>query len=119
MESLGLDFPLLLETVNDVLVVPAEFVGETLDGAVLAARLEAKDTEGLGHNHLLFAVVRGRNTLVELDALKSSGTTGGLVRDHAADSLVKDARGGTEVEGTLLLRVDQVLLVQVSLVAEL
>lgn len=30
MECLGLDFPLLLQTVHDVLVTPADFVRQTL-----------------------------------------------------------------------------------------
>lgn len=75
-------------------------MAETTDSAVLAAGLETEDTESLGNNHLLLLVVGRGNTLEDLKALKSSSTTGSLVRDHATDGLVEDSGGGTEVEGT-------------------
>lgn len=75
-------------------------MAKTADGAVLAAGLQSQDTEGLGNHHLFLLVVRGRDTLENLEALKGGGTTGGLVGDHAADGLVEDARRGAEVEGT-------------------
>lgn len=75
-------------------------MGQTTDGAVLAAGAQAEDTEGLGNDDALLLVIRGGNTLEDLQALHGGGATGGLVGDHAADSLVEDAGGGTEVEGT-------------------
>lgn len=48
---------------------------------VLASGLEAEDAEGVGDDHLLLAVVGRGHTLEELQALKGSGTTGGLVGD--------------------------------------
>jgi hypothetical protein len=117
-----------------------------LDGAELASRLEAEDTEGGGDDHLLLAVVRGRHTLKELEALQGSGSTGGLpcakksappsdlvprsfhrgtssethlVGNHSTDSLVEDPRGSTVMEGTGLLGVDQMPLVQELVVSEL
>lgn len=75
-------------------------MGQTADSAVLAAGLQPQDTECLGHDDLLGLVVRGRDTLEDLEALKGSGTAGGLVGDHATDGLVEDARGGAEVERT-------------------
>lgn len=85
---------------DNVLVLPANLVAETADGAVLAAGLQSQDTEGLGNNHLLLLVVRGRDTLEDLEALKGGGTARGLVGNHAADGLVEDPGGGAEVEGT-------------------
>ena len=85
---------------DNVLVLPADLVAETANGAVLAAGLQSQDTEGLGNHHLLLLVVRGRDTLEDLEALKGGGTAGGLVGDHAADGLVEDPGGGAEVEGT-------------------
>ena len=85
---------------DNILVLPADLVAETADSAVLAAGLQAQDTEGLGNNHLLLLVVRGGNTLEDLEALKGGGTAGGLVGDHAADGLVENAGGGAEMEGT-------------------
>jgi len=88
---------------NNVLVLPANFMAKTADSAVLAAGLEPQNTEGLRNNHLLLLVVRGRNTLENLEALKGGGAAGGLVGDHAADSLVEDTGGSAEVEGTCRL----------------
>lgn len=85
---------------NDVLVLPAELVAETANSAVLAAGLEAEDTESLRNDHTLLLVVGRRDTLEGLKALHSGGTTGGLVRNHAADSSPEHLGGGTEVEGT-------------------
>ena len=85
---------------DNILVLPADLVAETADGAVLAAGLQSQDTEGLGNNHLLLLVVRGRDTLEDLEALKGGGTAGGLVGDHAADGLVENPGRGAEVEGT-------------------
>lgn len=75
-------------------------MAQPTDGAVLAAGLQSEDTEGLGNDHLLLLVVRGRNTLEDLETLKGSRTTGGLVGDHATDGLVENAGGSAEVEGT-------------------
>jgi hypothetical protein len=66
-------------------------VAETANSAVLAAGLEAENTESLGNDHLLLLVVRGRDTLEDLKALESGGTTGSLVGDHATDGLVEDS----------------------------
>ena len=78
-------------------------MAQTANGAVLAARAEAEDTQSLGDDDALLLVIRGRNTLEDLEALHSGGTTGGLVGDHAADSLVEDAGGSAEVEGTCMI----------------
>lgn len=85
---------------NNILVLPANLVAQTADSAVLAARLQAENTQSLGNDHLLLGVVRGGNTLEDLKALHGSGTSGSLVGDHATDGLVEDSGGGAEVEGT-------------------
>lgn len=81
-------------------------MAQTANGAVLAARAETEHTESLGNDNALLLVVRGRNTLENLESLHSSSTAGGLVGNHAADGLVEDARGSTEVEGTTTSRVE-------------
>lgn len=93
---------------NDVLVLPAELVADTTDGAVLAARLQPQHTESLGNDHALLLVIWGRNTLEGLEALHSSGTASGLVRDHTTDGSPEDLRWGTEVEGTWCVTVSTI-----------
>ena len=75
-------------------------MAQTANGAVLATGLQAEDAQGLGNHHLLHLVVWGRDTLEDLQALHGGGTTGSLVGDHAADSLVEDSGGSAEMEGT-------------------
>lgn len=103
---------------DDVLVLPADLVGEAADGAVLAAGLQSQDTEGLGNNHLLLLVVRGRDTLEDLESLESGGTAGGLVGNHATDGLVEDPGRGAEVEGTTAGRVVTGHLAEVGVVLD-
>jgi len=100
VESLGLDLALLLEVGNNIVVLPADLVRDTLDGAVLAAGLELEDAKGRGDDHALHAIVRWGDTLKELDAVQGSGSTGSLVGDHTTDSTVEDAGGSAEMEGT-------------------
>lgn len=119
MVSLLLDLALGLELVDSLHVVPANLVRDTLDGGELAAGLKTEDTQSRRDDHELLAVVRRRDTLVDLQSLQSGGTTSGLVGNHAADGLVEDARRGTVVEGTSLLGVNQVALVQVGVVLQL
>lgn len=109
----------LLESGNNVLVLPADLVAETANGAVLAAGLESEDTEGLGNDHLLLLVIGRGNTLEDLEALKGSGTAGGLVGNHATDGLVEDAGGSAEVEGATAGRVVPGHLAKVGMVLEL
>lgn len=71
---------------------------QSANGAVLAAGLQPQDPQGLRDNHPLLGVVWGRNTLKDLEAGQGSLTTGSLVGDHTADSLVEDAGRGAEVE---------------------
>jgi hypothetical protein len=104
---------------NNVLVLPANLVAESTDGAVLAAGAESEDTQSLGNDNALLLVVGGRNTLEDLESLQSSSTTGGLVGDHSADGLVEDAGGGTEVEGTTTSGVVTSHLAKVGVVLQL
>lgn len=91
---------------------------ESADGAVLAAGAETENTQSLRDNDALLLVVRRRNTLEDLQALHSSSTAGGLVGNHAADSLVQDAGRSAEVEGTTTSRVETGDLAEVGVVLD-
>jgi hypothetical protein len=119
MEGLGLCLSLLLEALDDVLVAPAVLVRKTLDGAVLAARLQSEDSESLGDDDLLLLVIGGGDALEELDPLDGSLASGELVREHASDRAEEDLAGSALVEGTALVGLDQMALVEEVLVAEL
>lgn len=93
-------------------------MAETADGAVLAAGAQAQDTQSLGNDNTLLLVVGRGNTLEHLQALHGGGTAGGLVRDHAADSLVEDTGGSAEVEGTTASGVETSHLAEVGVVLD-
>lgn len=113
VESLRFDFPLRLKSINHILVAPAVLVAQALDGAPFAARLQPQDPKCLRNDHLLLAVKWWGHALVKLEALKSSSTASGFVGDHSADGFVKNAGRSTVMEGTALLRVDQMAFVHV------
>ena len=73
-------------------------MAQSTNSAVLAAGLQSQYSQSLGDNDTLGLVIWWWDTLENLKSLHSSGTPGGLVRDHAADSLVEDSRWGTEME---------------------
>jgi hypothetical protein len=103
---------------NNILVLPANLVAETANGAVLAAGAETQDTESLGNNDTLLLVVGRGDTLEDLKALHGGGTTGGLVGNHTADGLVEDAGRSAEVEGTTTGRVETSHLAKVGVVLD-
>lgn len=136
MESLSLDLPLLLQTVHNILVAPANLVRQTLeyvtleslqanrcsaylDCAVLPPRLQSENPESLRHNHTLLPVVGRRNTLKELEAVKSCRTASRLVGDHTADGPVENLGGSAVVEGTRLFGVHNMTLVKEVVVPQL
>lgn len=84
---------------DDILVLPAELVTQTTDGAVLAAGLQPEDAESLGNDDALHVVVGLRDTLEGLKTLHGGGATGGLVGNHAADGAPEHLGGSAEVEG--------------------
>lgn len=65
----------------------------------------------MGDDHLFLAVVRRRHALIQFDASKGGRTSSGFVGGHSPDGLVKDSGGGSVMERTVLLRVNQVSLV--------
>lgn len=73
-------------------------MAQSANCAVFASGLQPQYSKSLWDNHPLLLVVRPGDTLEDLEAFHGSGTASGFVRDHAADSLVEDARRSTEVE---------------------
>ena len=93
-------------------------MAETANSAVLAAGAEAQDTESLGNDNALLLVVGRGDTLEDLEALHGGGTAGGLVGNHAADSLVEDTGRSAEVEGTTASGVETSHLAEVGVVLD-
>jgi hypothetical protein len=115
VESSRLGLALLLELGNNILVLPANFVGDTANGGVLATGLELQDAESRGNDHTLHLIVGRGDTFEKLDAVKGSSTAGGLVSDHTTESLVEDTGRSAEMERTTV-GVDDATLVKVGVV---
>ena len=101
---------------NHILVLPAELLAETAEGAVLPARLEAEHTEGLGDDHALLVVIWRRDTLKGLQACHGGGTTLSLVGNHAADGAPKHLGGLAVVPWATTSSVETGLLAEEGLV---
>jgi len=114
----GLDLALGLQSGDDVLVLPSDFVGETTQNAKLAMRLKSQNTKSRRDDVPLSLVVGSRNSLVGAISLHGILTAGELVRKHAADRAVKDAARGSMMEGPSL-GVDQATFAKVVHVLQL
>jgi hypothetical protein len=79
------------EPCNNILVLPANLVAQSANCAVLSSRLQSQDSQSLWNNDSLDFVVWWWDTLEDLKSLHGSGTTGGLVGNHATDGLVEDS----------------------------
>jgi len=100
MEGLGLDLPLLLQTIHHILVTPANLMRQTLHCAVLPARLQSQYSKRLRNDHSLLSVIRRGNTLKEFEAFKGCRAASSLVGDHAADGPVENLRRSAVMERT-------------------
>jgi hypothetical protein len=91
-------------------------VAQTADGAVLAARLQPQNAEGLGDDDALLAVVWRGHALEDLQALHGLGAALSLVGDHAADGAPEDLGGAAVVPGAAAGGVETGLLAEEGLV---
>jgi len=113
-----LDLALGLQSGDDVLVFPSNFVRETTQNAKLAMRLKSQNSKSRRDDVPLSLVVGSRNSLVGTVPLHGILTAGELVRKHAADRAVKDAARRSMMEGSSL-GVDQAALAKVIHVLQL
>jgi len=119
MEGLCPDLPLLLEAVNNILVTPTDFVGETLYCAVFPPWLQPQDPQSLRHNHPFLLVIKRGDTLKEFQAFESSSAASSLVRHHAPDGTEEDLGRSTVMERARFFRVDDMAFVKEVVIAEL
>jgi len=97
---LALDLPPLLESSNNIPVLPPELVSQPPNRAVLPPRLQPQHAQRLRHYHPLLAVVRRGHALEDLQTLHGFRAALGLVRDHAADGAPEHLGWGAEMPGT-------------------
>lgn len=85
MESLSFDFPLLFQTINHILISPANFVRKTLfvgvrnnnknveqtnlDCAVFTSRFQTQHAESIRNNHAFLTIVWRGNSFEKLQPL--------------------------------------------------
>jgi hypothetical protein len=138
VEGLHLDLSLLLETVHNVLVAPADLVGQALveapsansfeslgpyyahlDGAVFAARFQSQHPERFGDDHALLTVVGWGHALKQFETLERSSAPRALVRCHAADGPVQNLGRRAVVKWAGLFGVHNMAFVEKVVVSEL
>lgn len=100
-------------------VITPDSKSSHLDRAVLPTRFQSQHPQRLRYDEPLLAVIRGGNTLEELEAFKGSGTAGGLVWDHTPDCSVENLRGRAVMEGAGFFGVDNVAFMEEIMVPEL
>jgi len=119
MEGFCPDLPLLLEAVNNILVTPTNFVGETLYCAVFPPWLQPQDPQSLRHDHPFLLVIKRGNTLKEFQTFEGSSAASGLVRHHSPDGTEEDLGGSTVMERAGFFGVDDVAFVKEVVITEL
>lgn len=95
-----LNLSLLLKSLDESLLGPADLLGELSQDAELAVRLQSQHLEGVGDDQSALLIIGIRNALENLQLAKSSSTLGSLVWEHASDNSPEDARWSSEVELT-------------------
>jgi len=98
VESGRLDLALSLQSLDQLVVRPAHLGRELAQDAELAARSQTDNAHGIGDDLALDLIEGVGDTLEDLEALQSGGTTSGLVGDHATNDTPQDTRGSTEVD---------------------
>merc|ERR1719187_2277214 len=99
-EVFSLDFPLCLKSLDDVLVLPSNFMAESANTAESSTMLQSQYLEGTWDDHPLLFIIRRGSSLEGLQTSKGGATSLCLVGDHSADSTVKNLGRSTVMEGT-------------------
>jgi len=97
VEGGRLEFASFLEGRDDRLILPANLVGETTELTELTTWPQSEDLERRGHDDALLLVIRGRDTLVHLQALHRVLAAVQLVRQHASDGPPEDLAWSAEM----------------------
>lgn len=78
---------LSLEGFDGLSVVPSNSAGEVTEGGALSERIQHDGLEGVGNDNLLHVRIRMRAAFEDFKSGHGSGSSGGLVWDHASDAL--------------------------------
>jgi hypothetical protein len=95
----GVDLALVLQSLEEVLVLPSDRVGQVAHHGVLTAGLEAHDAEGGGDDDALLLVEWGGDPLEGRKAGQRLLPPGRLLVDHPANRPPHDQGGALLVEG--------------------
>merc|ERR1719495_505251 len=96
-----LGLALLLKSIDDWLVLPSGFVGQTSDLAVLTTGFQLEDSKGGRDHHSLLTIVRVRDAIKNLQLVERFHSSLSLVRDHPPHHLEETLAGSTEMVRTL------------------
>jgi len=97
VESAALDLTSGLQRGDDVLVLPADLVGETSEHTKLPALLQAQHFEAAGHDEALLLVVGSGDALEHLHPVQSLLSAVQLVGEHTAHRPPEDLARASEM----------------------
>ena len=96
----GLQLPLVLQSLDNILVLPSDLVGDATYSAVFATRCQADGSHGVGSNLLLDPLVAGRNTFEGSEPPQCGASPVWFVGQHSTDSPFEDLGRGSVMEWT-------------------
>lgn len=112
------DLALCLQSRDDVLILPSNFVRKSSEDAVFAVGLKAEHAKGRWDNVPLSLIIGSWNSFVGAIALHGILSTSQLVGQHTANGFVENSGWGPVVERSSL-RVDQTTFAKVVHVLKL
>lgn len=92
---------LVLELVDDVGVLPANFGGETSQDGVGTVGAESESAQSMRNDDTSLSIKRRGSSLENLQTRQGSSSLGSLVGQHTADNTPEDLGRSTEMEGTV------------------
>lgn len=119
VEGVRLHPALVLKLLEEVLVLPANLVGEVTEDGVVATGLEADNAEGCWDYSALLLVKGVGDALKSAEAAKGVLATGTLLVDHAADGAPDHLGRGLKVVGATARVSVHALLAELGILAVL
>ena len=93
----GLDLSLLFKGFNDIFSSPAKVVHEVSNSASVSVGFDSENFESLRNDHSLLDVVWVWNSFKDLQPLKGSFSSSGLMWQHSSNDSPEHSRWGSEM----------------------
>lgn len=102
VELLGSGLSLLLQSVDEILLVPSEQSAQLSEEAELLVRSESDNLQGIRDDLSALGIVWGWDSIENLESSQSGSSSSSLVWQHSSDGSPEDSRWGSVVVQTSL-----------------